>query len=114
MRPAHLENRLRRELVGRLKAITRSRILGIKKDHLATAPALVRVGACLLVGQEILQRAEEESTELSALRIGLGHCMFLLQVEAKRLHQIFRVLISITAPTHVRVKRIPVRLKKLC
>ena len=113
MRPAHLKNRLRREVVGRLKAVARSRVLRIKKDHLATAAALLRVGTCCFVGQKILQRAEEKSAELSALRIGLRQCMFLLQMEAERLDQIFRVLFSVTAPPSVCVKRIPICLEKL-
>jgi len=113
MRPAHLENRLRRELVGRFKAVARSRILGIKKDHLAPAAALLSVGTFFFVSQKILQRAEEKSAELSALRVGLRQCMFLLQMEAERLDQIFRVLFSVTAPPRVCVKRIPVRLEKL-
>src|SRR5947208_780937 len=102
MRPAHLENRLRRELVGRLKAVARSRGLGSNKDRFAPSAALLRVGTCFFVGQEILQRAKEKSSKLSALRIGLGQCMFLLQMEAERLDQIFRVLFSVTAPARLR------------
>ena len=109
MRPAHLENRLRRELVGRLKAVARSRVLGIKKDHLAPAAALLRVGTCFFVRQKILQGAEEKSAELSALRIGFRQCMFLLQMEAKRLDQIFRVLFSVTAPPHMWVPIVEVQ-----
>ena len=113
MRPAHLENRLRRELVGRLKAITRSRVLGIKKDHLLSTATLLRVGTGFLIRQKILQRAEEKGAELSPLRIGLGHCVFLLQMKAERLDQIFRILFSVTTPARVRVKRIPICLEKV-
>ena len=113
MRPARLEDRLGRELVGRFKVVARARVFGVEKDHLATAATLLRLGTGFFVRQKILQRAEQKSAELSALRIGLGQRMFLLQMEAERLDQIFRVLFSVTAAARVCIKRIPICLEKL-
>src|SRR4051795_3550310 len=99
--------------MGRLEPVTCVSFLGVQMNEFLSTAAFLRLRPLPFVGQKILERGEQESTELSALPIGLGQSVLLLEVHAKSLDEVLGVGLTIAAPADISVKGIPVGLEKI-
>ena len=111
MGPARLKDLFRRQRMSRFEIVTCLGFIRIEVNQITAAAAFLSAGAFGFVRQEILKAGEKERAELAALAIRLRERLLFLQMETKSLHKIFRVLLTVTAPAHVSVKRIPIRLE---
>ena len=77
------------------------------------AAAFLGLRAVPFVGEEVLQRGEEEGAELAALGGEAFEVVLLQKAGEERLHEILRVLLRLPLPAHEGVERIPIRLAQL-
>src|SRR5688572_5907470 len=108
-RPVALEGALGRELVGRLEPQALVRRLELQRERRAACPALLGLGAVPLVGEEVLQGAEQPGAEAPALRVRALDGVLLEQAREEGLRQVARVLAVVAAPAHISVERPPIR-----
>ena len=73
------------------RTMTVSRQVFIERDYLVTATTLERMGAIVLVAQEILQRAEEKSAKPSLLPIHAAQRILREQLNEEPLDKILRI-----------------------
>src|SRR5262245_16480618 len=79
---------------------------------LHTAAALLALRFVPLVGEKMFEGSQQEGAELAAFRAETFEVVAFEETGEERLCEIFRVLPSVTAPSHIGVKRIPIELAK--
>ena len=111
-RPAPLENFLRGQIVGGLKAKGSFGGRRINRNQNLSAAALLRLRLVPFVREKMFQRREQERTEAALRAIHLGEIIFRQQPREKFLRQILRVVRVVALPPHERINRRPVRAAK--
>ena len=62
----------------------------------------------MFIGQKVLERTEEKTTEMATILRGLAHHILLQEAPEKGLNQILRVVMGLTSAADIKVKRSPV------
>ena len=111
--PLSLEVALGSHLVARFELITRLGTLLVERDDRLSSATFAGVRSVPVVGQEILQRRQQEGAKSPQLRIDAFQPTFLQKLGEKRLREVLGVVRRISPAPNEGVKRIPVRLTKL-
>jgi hypothetical protein len=112
-RPLAVEEPLGIRRVRRVEVEAFVRVLPVQREMFRAAPALLGLRAVPFVGEEVLQRGEQEGAELAAFGGEAFEVVLLQKAGEERLHEILRVLLRLPLPAHEGVERIPIRLAQL-
>ena len=107
-----VEQLVGRGIVGGFQAVA---LLGqgqIQRQELLAAAALLRAVLFPFMGQEMVQRGEQEGAEPAAVGVGAGDGVALQEPGEEFLGQVLGVRRRMATPAHVSVKGIPVGLAK--
>src|SRR2546430_8881164 len=88
-------------------------MLFLQRQKIVRAATLKRSFAVGCVGEEILQRGQQERPELALPLIGARVDLVLDQVSEKALRKVLRIFHGVPATAHESVKRRPIGLAKL-
>ncbi len=106
--PAAFEDFLGRESIHRLKPIPLLRIESVQSKLRLATPALGRVLTVVYIGQVVIQRGQEERTELATLRSSVAERLSSQKLAEKPLDHILGIMRTKAAPSHVGIERIPI------
>src|SRR5207237_2317267 len=106
--PAALEEFFRRQVVGRLQAVTLLGVRQVDGDDLAVAAAFLGVLPVALVGKEVLAGGQQERAEFPLGRVDGVEEILLQEAGEVFLGQVLGLFGAVALPANEGVERIPV------
>src|SRR5882757_3704173 len=107
-RPTLFVNAIRTQILGRLMKIAHFWIKPVPTDRPLSPAAFLRAKLIPFIGEEMLERSEQEGTEPSTFRVGPFEVIAFEKAGEKLLGQILGVLRPPAQPPHMDIERIPI------